>query len=171
MCAFQMWFLSIFDWKKKISFGLLMVQDHMFLEPMVQDQMVLEHKSTTKISKKQCTLVMRRPRSWCECTLIRGKLHYDAFVYLSRITHSKAWWVVYRLSKWDTKNQFDIYSFVSQTVMMCIWQKNDMFLKWYIVKSTPEPKLPRKAYHLKDTTLLCDFYILFVRNPTICFYE
>ena len=32
-----------------------------------------------------------------------------------------------------------------------------MLLKWSILKSTSEPKPQRKAYHLKDTTLLCDF--------------
>ena len=34
---------------------------------------------------------------------------------------------------------------------------NDMLLKWSTVKSTSEPKPQRKAYHLKDTSLLCDF--------------
>ena len=46
-----------------------------------------------------------------------------------------------------------------------------MFLKWSIVKSTPEPKQQRKAYHLNDTWLLCDFKILFVRNTVIRFYQ
>ena len=46
-----------------------------------------------------------------------------------------------------------------------------MLLKWSIVKSTSETKPQRKAYHLKDTSLLCDFKILFVRNLLICFYE
>ena len=36
------------------------------------------------------------------------------------------------------------------------WQKNDMLLKWSIVKSTSELKPQRKACHLKDTAL-CDF--------------
>ena len=56
----------------------------------------------------------------------------------------------------NTRNQFDMYSFVSQS--WCVfWQKNDMLLKWSIVKSTSEPKPQRKAYHLKDTSLLCDY--------------
>ena len=50
-------------------------------------------------------------------------------------------------------------------------KKNDILLKWSIVKSTSEPKPQRKAYHLKDTSLLCDFEILFVLNLMICFYE
>ena len=54
-----------------------------------------------------------------------------------------------------TRNQFDMYSFVSQS-WCAFWQKNDMLLKWSIVKSTTEPKPQRKAYHLKDTSLLCD---------------
>ena len=29
-------------------------------------------------------------------------------------------------------------------------------LEWSIVKSTSEPKPQRKAYHLKDTALLCN---------------
>ena len=69
-----------------------------------------------------------------------------------------------------TRNQFDMYSFVSQS-WCAFWHKNDMLLKWSIVKSTSEPKPQRKAYHLKDTSLLCDFKILFVRNLMICFYE
>ena len=32
-----------------------------------------------------------------------------------------------------------------------------MHLKWSIVKSTSEQKIPRKLYHLKDTALVCDF--------------
>ena len=56
----------------------------------------------------------------------------------------------------DTRNQFDMYSFVSQS-WYAFWQKNDMLLKWSISKSTSEPKPQRKAYHLKDTALLCDF--------------
>ena len=56
----------------------------------------------------------------------------------------------------DTRNQFDMYSFVGQS-WCAFWQKNDMLLKWSIVKSTSEPKPQRKAYHLKDTSLLCDF--------------
>ena len=55
-----------------------------------------------------------------------------------------------------TRNQFDMYSFVSQS-WCAFWQKNDMLLKWSILKSTSEPKPQRKAYHLKDTALLCDF--------------
>ena len=55
-----------------------------------------------------------------------------------------------------TRNQFDMYSFVSQS-WCAFWQKNDMLLKWSIVKSTSESKPQRKAYHLKDTSLLCDF--------------
>ena len=55
-----------------------------------------------------------------------------------------------------TRNQFDMYSFVSQS-WCAYWQKNDMLLKWSIVKSTSEPKPQRKAYHLKDTSLLCNF--------------
>ena len=55
-----------------------------------------------------------------------------------------------------TRNQFDMYSFVSQS-WCAVWQKNDMLLKWSIVKSTSEPKPQRKAHHLKDTLLLCDF--------------
>ena len=55
-----------------------------------------------------------------------------------------------------TRNQFDMYSFVSQS-WCAFWQKNDMLLKWSIVKSTSEPKPQRKAYHLKDTSLLCNF--------------
>ena len=55
-----------------------------------------------------------------------------------------------------TRNQFDMYSFVSQS-WCAFWQKNDMLLKWSIVKSTSEPNPQRKAYHLKDTSLLCDF--------------
>ena len=31
------------------------------------------------------------------------------------------------------------------------------FLSGLIVKSPSEPKPQRKAYHLKDTTLLCEF--------------
>ena len=50
-------------------------------------------------------------------------------------------------------------------------KKIDMLLKWSIVKSTSEPKPQRKAYYFKDTALLCDFWILFVRNPMISFYE
>ena len=76
--------------------------------------------------------------------------------------------VLYHLS--DTRNQFDMYSFVSQS-WCAFWQKNDMLLKWSIVKSTSDPKPQRKAYHLKDTALLWDFKIFFVRNPMICFYE
>ena len=35
---------------------------------------------------------------------------------------------------------------------------NDMFPKWsIIVKSTSEPKPRRKAYHVKDKVILCDF--------------
>ena len=56
----------------------------------------------------------------------------------------------------NTRNQFDMYSFVSQS-WCAFWQKNDMLLKWSILKSTSEPKPQRKAYHLKDTALLCDF--------------
>ena len=56
----------------------------------------------------------------------------------------------------DTRNQFDMYSFVSQS-WCAFWQKNDMLLKWSIVKSISEPKSQRKAYHLKDTSLLYDF--------------
>ena len=55
-----------------------------------------------------------------------------------------------------TRNQFDMYSFVSQS-WCAFWQKNDMLLKWFILKSTPEPKPQMKAYHLKDTALLCVF--------------
>ena len=55
-----------------------------------------------------------------------------------------------------TRNQFDMYSFVSQS-WCAFWQKNDMLLKWSILKSTSESKSQRKAYHLKDTALLCDF--------------
>ena len=69
-----------------------------------------------------------------------------------------------------TRNQFDMYSIVSQS-WCAFWQKNDMLLKWSILKSSSVPKPQRKAYHLKDTALLCDFLILFVRNPMICFYE
>ena len=54
------------------------------------------------------------------------------------------------------RNQFDMYCFVSQS-WCAFWQKNDVLLKWSIVKSTSEPKPQRKAYHLKDTLLLCDF--------------
>ena len=63
---------------------------------------------------------------------------------------------------------FGMYSFVSQW-WCAFWQKNDIILKWSIVKSTSEPKQQRKAYHLNDTSLLCDFEIL--RNPMTCFYE
>ena len=55
-----------------------------------------------------------------------------------------------------TRNQFDMYFFVCQS-WCAFWQKNDMLLKWSIIKSTSEPKPQRKAYHLKDTALLWDF--------------
>ena len=67
-----------------------------------------------------------------------------------------------------------------ETSLICIllsasrdvhFDKNDMLLKWSIVKSTSYSKPQRNAYPLKDTALLCDFLILFVRNPMICFYE
>ena len=57
-------------------------------------------------------------------------------------------------------------SFTLEISLICIlllasrdvhfWQKNDMLLKWTIVKSTAEPK-PREACHLKDTWL----YVIF----------
>ena len=54
-------------------------------------------------------------------------------------------------------NKIDMYSFVSQS-WCAFWQKTDMLLKMvYCKKSTSEPKPQRKAYHLKDTALLCDF--------------
>ena len=43
-----------------------------------------------------------------------------------------------------TRNQFDMYSFVSQS-WCAFWQKNDMLLKWSIVKSTSEPKTTKKS--------------------------
>ena len=55
-----------------------------------------------------------------------------------------------------TRNQFDLYSFVNQS-WCAFWEKNDMLLKWSIVKNTSAPKPQRKTYHLKDTALLCDF--------------
>ena len=69
-----------------------------------------------------------------------------------------------------TRNQFNMYSFVSQS-WCAFWQKNDMLLTWFILKSTSKTKPQRKAYHLKDTALLCVFKILFVPNPMICFNE
>ena len=60
------------------------------------------------------------------------------------------------LVSYSTRNQFDMYSFVSQS-WCAFWQKNDVLLKWSILKSTSESKPQRKAYHLKDTALLCDF--------------
>ena len=74
------------------------------------------------------------------------------------------------LKKAYTINQFDMYSFISQS-WCAFWQKNDMLLKWCIVKSTSEPKPHRKAYHLKDTALVWDFLILLVRDPMIYFNE
>ena len=44
-----------------------------------------------------------------------------------------------------TRNQFDMYSFVSQS-WCAFWQKNDMLFKWSIVKSTSEPKPLLRLY-------------------------
>ena len=64
--------------------------------------------------------------------------------------------IIFQCIKSYTRNQFDMYSFVSKS-WCAFWEKNDMLLKWSIVKSTSESKPQRKAYHLKDTALLCDF--------------
>ena len=49
----------------------------------------------------------------------------------------------------STRNQFDMYSFVSQS-WCAFWQKNDMLLKWSIVKCTSEPK-PQKKHIISRT--------------------
>ena len=90
-----------------------------------------------------------------------GVSHCLRLAKVKLIGHPQIFLILYyvgrlRHRKWCTRNQFDMYSFVSQS-WCAFWQKNDMLLKWSILKSTSEPKPQRKAYHLKDTTLLYDF--------------
>ena len=55
-----------------------------------------------------------------------------------------------------TRNQFDMYSFVSQS-WCAFWQKDDMLLKWSILKSTSEPN--HKGMHIISRTQR--FYVNF----------
>ena len=75
-------------------------------------------------------------------------------VYLKCITYAQP--IPLPLKQKITKNQYDMYSFVSMS-WCAFLQKNDMLLKWSIVKSTSEAKPQRKPYHPKDTELLFDF--------------
>ena len=88
----------------------------------------------------------------CKNIILPFKSNTKVKIIIGRVTEILGYWSV----ELYTRNKFDMYSFVSQS-WCAFWQKNDMLLKWSIVKSTSEPKPQRKAYHLKDTALLCDF--------------
>ena len=71
--------------------------------------------------------------------------------------HKKGPFTSYRRAiSTNTRNQFDMYSFVSQS-WCAFWQKNDMLLKWSIVKQTSEPK-PQRRHIISRTHR---FYVVF----------